>query len=194
MMKRAMGLVLFLACFPFFRADLSAAPVPPLRVVNHETKECGETFGGDECMDCFPPEGWESLGYAMSVPCPEGYTVVDNVEYTCQGFKIDRCCSEGHSGAAGDCEDLLITDKEKQCAFVDDVQSCALPEGWTSKPAATAAREWLCPAGYQWLETLSCEEPESSGKQAGSKGVGCPGAALVGTVTIGLYLQRRGRS
>ena len=35
---------------------LAAAPLPPDLVVNHETKECAEVSGGDECMACYAPE------------------------------------------------------------------------------------------------------------------------------------------
>ena len=193
MHKRAIaaGLLLALCLIPW--TTLSAAPTPPLRVVNHQTKQCGEIFGGDECTDCFPPEGWESLGYTSEAPCPEGYTVVDRIDYTCQGFKIDRCCSEGHSGAAGACQDLVINDKKKQCAFVDDIQTCVLPERWTKKPDSTDLYDWTCPADYRWLESLTCEGQVSSSGQAEGKGLPCLGSALAGPAAIGLWLLLRDR-
>jgi hypothetical protein len=200
--KKTLLIFAVIALFLIPWNSLLAAPVPPLRVVNHQTKECGEIFGGDECMDCFPPEGWESLGFSSEVPCPAGYTVVDNVEYTCQGFKVQFCCSEGHSGAPGNCQDLVVNDRKKQCAFVDDIQTCALPEPWTKKPDSVTAREWACPAAYTWLDALQCAgqeggetgvTPQSGGEQAEGTGLPCLGTALAGPAVVGLWLLLKGR-
>ena len=56
---------------------VTAAPAPPKVVVNHETRQCAEIFGGDECMDCNPPQGWEVLGYSPPAVCPVDYTLVE---------------------------------------------------------------------------------------------------------------------
>ena len=207
----ALAALLFVFCAFLLVALALAAPLPPLRVVNHQTKECGEIFGGDECMDCFPPAGWENLGFASDVPCPEGYTVVENVDSTCQGFKAQFCCTEGHSGAAGHCEDLVMNDKKKQCAFVDDIQTCALPTQWTRKPDSVDVYGWACPADYEWLDSLGCQgqeggeeqptaesgggqaTPESGGEQTGTRCLPCLGTTLVGPALVGLWLLLKGR-
>jgi hypothetical protein len=132
-----------------------AAPVPPKLVVNHDTQECAEIFGGDECMDCFAPEGWEELGWAYDVECPAGYTLT-TVESHCNHFKNEHCCSEGHSGASGDCEDLVINDRNDQCAFVTDINACNLPGNWKARPEKISRSEWTCPSRYEWIDNLEC--------------------------------------
>jgi hypothetical protein len=132
--KRTLPLLAFVVLVLVPWSTVVAAPMPPLTVVNHDTKECAQIFGGDECMDCFPPEGWEILGVSSEFECPEGYTVIDKLDYTCQGFKSQFCCSEGHSGAHGGCQDMVVDDKAKQCAFVEDITNCALPKGWNKRP------------------------------------------------------------
>jgi len=152
--------LVFLALLTLFvdmGANVLAAPLPPVLVVNHQAKECGEIFSGDECTDCLPPEGWEVLGLSPDAQCPSGYTMVGQVDYTCQHFKVDFCCSEGHSGAAGDCEDLVIKSRTKQCAFVDDIQDCTLPKQWRQKPPGQDPARWVCPSGYEWIAPLPCE-------------------------------------
>jgi hypothetical protein len=194
-----------------------AAPQPPLVVVNHETKECGTIMGGDECMDCFPPEGWEILGFQAE--CPAGYTEVSDIPSTCKHFKDQFCCTQGHSGVAGDCEDLVRNEKRKQCAFVEDVADCQLPKGWNSRPAGELLYDWLCPNDYEWVATLDCvvatstaqtetasppaTEPavatdsivatstaqtETTKPEDQSGSIPCLGAALVGPAIILLWL------
>ncbi len=150
-------LVASLTLFVWMGANVLAAPMPPVLVANHETKECGEIFGGDECTDCYPPEGWEVLGFSENVQCPSGYTLVGQVDYTCQPFKVEHCCTEGHSGAPGDCEDLVVNNRTKQCAFVDDIQACTLPKQWKQAPPGQDSSRWVCPSGYQWIAPLPCE-------------------------------------
>jgi hypothetical protein len=181
------ALMLLALLFASWR-DLLAAPLPPLLVVNHKTKQCSQIFGGDECMDCFPPEGWEILGFDSQAECPSGYTFIEDVEYTCQGFKNQFCCSEGHSGAAGDCEDLVVNEKARQCAFVEEIQGCQLPEGWTQRPESTDRYHWTCPDDYEWGEDLSCVAGTSSGEEPTSGGLSCLGAALVGPAVLILWL------
>ncbi|MGQ9600661.1 MAG: hypothetical protein ACUVWZ_14755 [Anaerolineae bacterium] len=178
---------------------LFAAPLPPRLAVNHETRQCGEFIGGDECMDCFPPAGWEVLGVAFDVSCPEGYTHVGQIDYHCQPFKVSFCCSEGHSGAPGDCEDLVVSRSTKQCAFVEEIATCRLPKGWSRRPDDMEPRKWVCPAGYEWIETLPCEEetgPEGPTPTPGREGtlpisLPCPGAAVIGLIVAGWLRWRR---
>jgi hypothetical protein len=184
---------LFLALWlPGSGASL-AAPTPPVLVANDETRQCARMFSGDECMDCFPPDGWEILGVLGDVECPAGYTMVDDVDYTCQHFKNQFCCSEGHSGAPGDCADLVVYKAKKQCAFVPDINSCALPQGWTARPANVEARSWACPAEYEWVEDVSCTgtDPGAAAEGGQSGGLPCLGSVLVSPVTIGLWFVLR---
>jgi hypothetical protein len=144
-------------CLLWAEGMVTAAPMPPLLVVNHDSKECAEIFGGDECMDCFPPEGWEILGGSSQAQCPPSYDWIQELDYTCQGFKNQRCCTEGHTGAHGSCQDLVINEREKQCAFVETIDTCALPKNWRGKPADLQPVDWFCPAEYQWLDrSLDC--------------------------------------
>jgi hypothetical protein len=202
MNKTVVGLVLLLVVLLVPWNPLLAAPLPPMRAVNHETRECGQFFGGDECMDCFPPEGWEVLGAAYSESCPEGYTEVGDLDYTCQGFRIDRCCTEGHSGAPGDCEHMVVNDKKKQCAFVEDIQACALPKGWNKKPETTDLYNWVCPENFKWLESLPCEAAlgseaqatattQSSEEQGKASRLPCLGAIALAPALLGLWLVRK---
>jgi hypothetical protein len=188
--QRMLGLALATFLFlPWVAAVVVAAPVPPLLAVNHESQECAEIFGGDECMDCFPPEGWEILGISLQVECPQGYSTVENLQVTCQGFKNQFCCSEGHSGAHGSCEDLIVNDRGKHCAFVQDIDNCVLPRNWNRKPADLKPTDWFCPANYQWLDTpLECVAGEDEGADTGTGRSFCPFAAGIGPAVIVLWL------
>jgi hypothetical protein len=158
-----------------------AAPVPPDLVVNHDTQECAELFAGDECMSCFPPDGWEVLGKSYEVECPAGYTFTD-VEENCIHSKGEFCCSEGHSGASGNCEDLVINDKEDQCAFVDDINACNLPRGWKAKPEDVSMYKWTCPGKYDWMPDLECLPEGADEGDSGFLPLRCSGFALMGTL------------
>lgn len=113
-------------------------------------------------MNCTPvTPGWEDLGVAVSphqILCPKGFEFVDddkNVEMNCKPFKKERCCTTGHSGAAGDCEDMVIHFAKKQCAFVKDIRHCKLPKGWLKRPSHIEPYAWECP--YSWLKKeLEC--------------------------------------
>jgi len=137
--------------------EVLSAPVPPKLVVNHSSKECGEIFGGDECMDCLPSEGWEVLGFAKDegIDCPEGYSWVDP-PYTCKGFKDEFCCTEYHSGAPGDCDDMVIRNWSRSCAFIEDIEQCVLPLGWKGQADASDDDIWHCPSGFTWTEAPAC--------------------------------------
>jgi hypothetical protein len=162
-----------------------AEPAPPKLVVNHDTKECAEIFGGDECMDCFPPEGWEILGWSYQAECPQGYTFTE-VEENCIPFKDEFCCTEGHSGVAGDCADMVINKRNFQCAFVDDVNACNLPEPWLAKPEGMAVGNWTCPSRYQWVDDLDCQSGSTQPDQSESNSEGPP--LVCGGSTLGILL------
>lgn len=124
-----------------------AAPLPLQLMVNNDTMQCASLLPGDECMDCIPPDGWEILGpYG---PCPEGYTLV-TIRGNCQGFENERCCTEGHSGASGDCRNLVKNDLTKECALLAGAANLALPSGWTKMPENASPSSWLCPHDYKW--------------------------------------------
>ena len=169
-----------------------AAPAPDKLVVNHETRECATIFGGDECMDCLPPDGWEVLGWSYQAECPEGYAFTQ-VEETCTPFKNEFCCTERHSGAHGDCEDMVLNRVTLKCAFVDDIHACNLPFGWQAKPERTPNYEWACPDLYRWTEDLACEdEPISEQRDGSSKWLPfrCGGFALGGMLFLSVVSIR----
>jgi len=114
--------------------------------------QCASFLPGDECMDCTPPQGWEILG-SYDAPCPENFTLV-NVRGNCKGFENERCCTEKHSGASGDCRNLIRNDVTKECAFVKDAASYALPADWTKMSVGNSSGKWVCPLDYTWT-TLS---------------------------------------
>lgn len=78
------------------------APTPPIVIVNHALKQCAMISGGDECIACTAPPGWEVVGFSPDAQCPIGYTEVQ-IEPVCERSKSLRCCLPGHSGAQGDC-------------------------------------------------------------------------------------------
>lgn len=130
----------------FLASLASAVPAPPEFIVNDQTMECAQFNAGDECLSCEVPEGWESLGYGAA-ECPPGYTEV-SPERNCTPFRVARCCSVGHSGGLGDCEDMVVNHALKQCMFVDG----PVASGWESKPEGMDAWEWQCPEDYTWSE------------------------------------------
>jgi len=141
-----------------------AAPLPTETIVNDTTKECSSFFAGDECLDCTPPAGWERL--EAGADCPEGFEAVD-VEGICHELQTDLCCTEGHSGAPGDCTRLVKNDAAKECAFVNSL-SCSLPKGWLLRPENASGYEWLCPGKYSWT-TVSCTAIDNiSGSTSGA--------------------------
>jgi hypothetical protein len=138
------------AVFVFLLAGLAfAAPMPLQTIVNHDLKQCSSFLPGDECMDCTPPEGWEILGFGES--CPENYTTVnERTSGNCRGFEVEHCCTEKHSGASGDCHNMVKNDLTKECAFMTDAQNSTLPSGWVKMPKNASSYNWLCPLGYIW--------------------------------------------
>ena len=75
---------------------------------------------------------------------------------SCEGVKSRDCCTEGHSGAPGDCADLIISHRYDQCAFVDEIEGCKPPREWTTQPNGRRAEEWLCPESYEWVGDKDC--------------------------------------
>ncbi len=149
-----LGALLVLFCSAYGVA--LAAPAPPQLMVNHESKQCADYWAGDECTSCSAPAGWEVLeGLLPEVRCPDGYTQVE-VDLTCTPHKAGFCCTEGHSGAAGDCQDVVINRGARQCAFVEDIGQCpALPRGW-------AKHGENCPYD-DWAEEIDCLEQGGGG-------------------------------
>lgn len=189
-------LIVFIMTLSLYLTSVAiAAPIPPLRVVNHETKECGEIFGGDECMDCFPPEGWEIIGRAFDEDCPEGYEDIDSPGYACEPFKDQFCCTEGHSGAHGDCEDMVIHKRRKECAFVSDIYAVEVPRGWRSRPDNLSGYEWACPYEYDWVDEIEEKPlPESTADDFRGRGLNlpcCSSAALLGPVAVAVLSGRK---
>jgi len=151
MRSQLLPILLIAALIPCAYPSLCpAVPALPEYGVNHSARECGQFFMGDECVACRMPEGWTSLGVSARDICPQGYTKVE-VRAECFPQKNEFCCTRGHSGAPGNCSDLVINDRQRLCAFVDDAKKCGeLPAGW-QKPTGTPA----CPfPGYTWQKGL----------------------------------------
>ena len=90
--------------------------------------------------------------------CPTGYKKIQK-NSVCTPRKDSFCCTVQHSGASGDCEDVVVNDVEQKCAFVEDINACGiLPENWNQ---AEEIEFWgkVCPSWeYEWLEEkLNCE-------------------------------------
>lgn len=171
----------------------TADALPPLTVVNHETKECGQIQAADECESCYPTGDWELLGNGRGVECPDGYAHT-KPEYACDLSKSWYCCTEGNSGAPGDCEDMIISHRHDQCAFVDDINGCKPPREWTRQPNGRRAQEWLCPGGYEWIDDLQCIGEDSTVAEPETpRGISLPclGALLVAPILLGLWLTSR---
>jgi hypothetical protein len=170
--------------------NVAAAPAPPQGVVNHQTSECGEIPGGDECTACYPTGGWVLLGDGDNVECPAGYAGA-SPEYACDPIKARHCCTEGHSGAPGDCADLIISHRHDQCAFVKEIEGCKPPREWTRRPNGRKAQSWLCPTGYEWVDDLDCSGETASGAPEETT-IPCLGTALVAPalLVLGLAIKR----
>jgi len=164
----------------------SAAPAPPEIIVNNATMQCSDFMAGDECVNCEIPQGWTSLGYGV-YECPPGYAET-TADIICTPGRNEFCCSEGHSGADGNCTDMVVNDLTGQCAFVENApsaQQCVLPPEWQKKPAGS---RWLCPSGYSWTN-VSCGQ---GGGQAQTSGGFCAPAFLVPVLGIALFVLRKG--
>jgi hypothetical protein len=134
-----------------------ATPTAPVTIVNHTTKQCAEVIQGDDCHWCDLLEGWEILGPSGQANCPPEY---NNLGYQgmsgkCRAYKSQFCCTSPQHH--GDCSDLVINEVLKQCAFVEEISGCILPEGWTSAGDTT---QWQgrCPTDWWsgWLPEIAC--------------------------------------
>ena len=143
-----------------------AVPLPTQIIVNNGTMQCARFLPGDECMDCTPPDGWEILEQYSS--CPNNYALVE-VSGDCKGFEVEHCCTEGHSGASGDCRNMIKNDMTKECAFLADAMNNTMPDGWQKVPENTSISGWLCPLDYTWTTLRSNDS--STFKQYGSVNV-----------------------
>lgn len=151
-------LLYFLLTFPF-KTLVLAAPMAPRPVVNHQTRQCAIITPGDECGGVILPAGWEYLDKSAGVECPAGYATVElKVEWT--HFKAAHCCTKGHSGTSGDCQDVVIQHSKQRCAFVEDIQACvALPQGWET---------WgkNCPSDFKWVDQVDCKDSSTAASTA----------------------------
>lgn len=135
-----------------------AAPMPQQMIVNNDSMQCARFLPGDECMDCTPPEGWDILGPYTS--CPEGYTLV-TVNGICKGIEREHCCTEKHTGASGDCTNLIKNDLAKECAFVANASNGTGIDGWQRMPENATSSSWVCPLDYTWT-TLAATIPDAA--------------------------------
>lgn len=124
----------------FFLPAAIAVPAPPSIIVNPNTRQCASFFPGDECVSCVMPDGW-----LESTQCPVGHEEV-TVTPQCFPQRNYFCCTEGHSGAPGDCAGLVTNVFQKKCAF-----SACTPLFW-------AVAE-TCPLEYGWRDELDCAQP-----------------------------------
>ena len=133
-------------------------------------------------MRCEIPAGWATLGH-MNTTCPPGYNETI-LNLTCTGFKNERCCSQGHSGANGDCDDLLINDVTGQCALIDDAGNCTPSTIW-KKTNETINKTAECPSDYSWIDMKDCP-----GGRFDSTGCYAPLIVLFGLMLIGFIMKR----
>ncbi len=136
-----------------------ATPTAPYILVNDSTKQCTITILGDECSWCDPPQGWRVLDTSdpayRTMSCPAGYTKLDRIEMSCRRYRTPYCC--GGFSTQGDCKDMVINATEQACAFVNDVNACILPEGWTKRPTQIPEWNWRCNFNTQhWVDNLTC--------------------------------------
>ncbi len=73
-----------------------------------------------------------------------------NIRGNCHGLENERCCTEGHSGASGDCRNLVKNDQTGECALLADAANLALPSVWTKMPENASSSSWVCPRDYRW--------------------------------------------
>jgi len=131
-----------------------AVPLPTIPAVNHKTRQCALITPGDECGIVILPADWEYLDETAGESCPSDYTII-KLFPEWDRYKAHHCCTEGHSGVAGDCQDVVIHQSSQQCAFIEDIHTCSgLPKGWEA---------WGkdCPQGFEWVDDISCMPTES---------------------------------
>jgi hypothetical protein len=88
---------------------------------------------------------------------------------------------EGHSGAAGDCEDMVINRLIRQCAFVEDINTSQLSGSWQSRPADVSARDWVCPQNFFFRERLlgSTNNPQPPSQVQATPSASAPNKVLL---------------
>lgn len=134
-----------------------ATPTAPVVIVNHTTKQCAEVIQGDDCHWCDLLEGWEILGPSGQTTCPPNYADLgyQGMSGKCRAYKSQFCCTSPQHH--GDCGDLVINKALQQCAFVEEINGCTLPEGWTSAGDTT---QWQgrCPTDWWsgWVQDIAC--------------------------------------
>jgi hypothetical protein len=195
--RKSLLAVMILVSFCSAGQRVFAAPAPPELMINRESRQCAEYWAGDECLSCSAPAGWEILGRLPEAECPDGYTEVE-IDRTCSAHKVEFCCTEGHSGAPGDCEDVVINRAKEQCAFVEDIGECpALPGGWEKHGVD-------CPY-YEWADQVDCLEKDGGGRAEDDGLMGgnltvvasvlcllaCSLPLLVLLIVLGVWLWRR---
>jgi hypothetical protein len=135
----------------------AATPTAPVTIVNHTTKQCAEVIQGDDCHWCDLVAGWEILGPSGQAGCPPGYADLgyQGMSGQCRAYKSQFCCTSPQHH--GDCSDLVVNEALKQCAFVEEISGCILPEGWTSAGDTT---QWQgrCPTDWWsgWVPDIAC--------------------------------------
>ncbi|HNW05804.1 MAG TPA: hypothetical protein PK655_02020 [archaeon] len=150
--------IMLISCFILFIIAPVYASAMRGEAINNQTKECATYFQGDECMDCALSDPWIERKHGE--PCPEGYREIKDMQAPsiCTPIQNQFCCEEYHSGASGNCTNLVINNITKECAFVLDINSCEkLPKNWL--PVASTEYK-NCPISleYKWLDdVLVCD-------------------------------------
>lgn len=156
MNKKLFSIIFALLLIQSISSTVLASPALPIYGLNKQTRECSEFSIGDECMSCTLPVGWEMID---GFNCPDDFKKIQ-INSVCTPLKNSFCCTVNHSSTAGDCEDVVVNDVDKKCAFVEDISKCKkLPKNW-NKAQENELRGKECPSlKYIWLnETLKCEE------------------------------------
>ena len=173
-----------------------ATPTPPYILINESTGECTITILGDECNWCDPPQGWKTLGMndlsSGTSSCPTGYTKIDRLELICTRSKTPYCC--GVFSSHGDCEDMIVNATQQACAFVEDIDACILPEGWSKRPEDVSEGSWNCNFNRsQWVEDVTCltATPTPSPLASGNFAAIGVGLVLIGGGMLAWWVRKR---
>jgi hypothetical protein len=51
---------------------------------------------------------------------------------------------------------MIVNATQEACAFVEDINACILPEGWSKRPDDVLERNWSCNTEFQWVEDVTC--------------------------------------
>ena len=127
MRKNLISIIFTISFIALMSSSVFASMTMPRYGINEQTKECSEFFMGDECVGCAFPDGWQMIKESQ---CPTGYKEIQK-NSVCTPIKDFFCCTVSHSGANGDCEDVVVNYVEQKCAFVEDINKCGkLPQNW----------------------------------------------------------------